>query len=646
MLRRPVWLPAVILLAVLGCRRDALEPGPRPNGVRHSVAPRVEVDDPVLVQAGDSNGISWIGLRVQRASDGHVLVFDSVDVSAANRTEVSRSFPLRLQGIVPPDAPPFGITVSGYACDRTPARNCVFSQGGTPFQMGAPAFEPSPSGPFLATGTDTVIVVSGITVPFPRRPFPTQISDAIFSANRNELYLTNTTNDLVEVFQLANSTFVATGIPKVGAQPWGIALWPRDTLGNYGDSIVVANSGGTQLAVMDVITRLPKWRQNLPNFLIQTYKVVTGAGVTELITSYDLSDRPQYVATVCRPTTGGGPACRSDSIFALYSTTPTPSQPNPFTNKATLRMEKLVNSPDTTGLFGKFFWEIATTSLAQGTDTLRIEMHRTVFPSVGQPINQRKVVLSACAGVIVNIERMGLGDRTFARNSGNFTHAFFGEGGNVQAQFARVMSYDARQPLIAGSGTAASCVTAGSPATVILASDAGDNDVDLGMSPGVDVSDFISNTATKVRAIATNFNGLTNAVRADSIYYLGPDLRLKGTSIIPDDDLVVGMDMNYFHDFSPGGQCNPNCGGTGNTNTRVLFAARPDGTAAAFDTYFGYFVKAIATRDPIVGPLRVARNAAGTAQYLFGVTATGVVVVTLPPITNLGPTPPVGAGNK
>jgi len=32
----------------------------------------------------------------------------------------------------------------------------------------------------------------------------------------------------------------------------GIALWPRDTLGNYKDTIVVADVGGTQLGIINV----------------------------------------------------------------------------------------------------------------------------------------------------------------------------------------------------------------------------------------------------------------------------------------------------------------------------------------------------------------------------------------------------------
>jgi hypothetical protein len=47
-------------------------------------------------------------------------------------------------------------------------------------------------------------------------------------------------------------------------------------------------------------------------------------------------------------------------------------------------------------------------------------------------------------------------------------------------------------------------------------------------------------------------------------------------------------------------------------------------------------------RDPIIGPLRVARNAAGTVQFLFGVTARGLVVVRLPAVVNPFPAPRPG----
>ncbi len=584
----------VVTVTVQSAANDVTKPL-----VSHKVAPRVEVDDSVTVRATDASPISWIGFRVD--TNGALMRFDTVNVLAGNLTDVTR---------------------------RAAARNCDYTNTTT--------LLPSPpvqflGGPARSTSglIDTVIVVAGITVPL---PFGGRIADAIFNANDSTLYLTNPDLSRVEIFQVANTSFVAAGIPTAGPQPWGIALWPRDTLGNYGGSIVVANSGGTELSIIDVrpgVRRLA-WRQDLPDFLIETYRVLT-APLREEIKVYDVSDRPQYVATVCRPG-GAPPACSVDSIFAIYSTTPTISSTSPFNGRATLRMEKLKNTLDTLQLYSHLFWELAgdSTLTSESRDTLRIEMRR------GRPYNEQKVLLSACQGVTIDLKTFGLGDSTFVRNSGNFTHAFIGEGGNITTRFARVVGYTTKADLIQGDSTARFCYTNAST----LTSDSGRNDRDKGVTPAIDVSDFISVTGVTIRAVATNFNGGTNLVHADSIYFLDEGLKLKGTACseaAPGSGCLLGtfgMDMNYRHDFLAGQGGSTGLGGTRDSTLRLAFAARPDGNIDVFDTFFYGRIATIPVRDPIIGPLRVARNAANTRQWLFGVTAKGVVMVQLPVIPN------------
>ena len=596
--------------------------------VAHKIGPRVEVDDTVLVRATDASAIAWIGFRVD--TSGILLKFDTINVAAGNLTDVTRRASLNLGSVLPPGVLPHSIVVRGYACDAAVARNCSYTNSVTLLPTG-PAVTEGVFRPQMAPAglIDTVIVVNGITVPLQGAG---SIKDAIYNGNRRELYLTNPAFNRVDVFQVANTTFVAGGIPTAGGQPWGIALWPRDTLGNYKDTIVVADAGGTYLGIINVGAGGPRqiiWRQDLPNFLIQTYKVVREAGgEREVINSHDLSDLPQYVATVCRPVSGGT-TCHADSVFALYSTSPTLSSDAPFVDRGTLRMEKLINTTNRNLMYGKFFWEIASTTAGTGSDTLRIVIDR------GRGFN--KVVLSACAGVTVKLDEMGLGDQTFARNSGNFVHGFFGEGGNITTDFARVMSYDARFQLVHGNTTAASCLTGA------VSSDSGENDIDFGMSPGIHVSDFISNTGIHVLGVATNFNGLTNAVRADSIYYLDQDLRRKSTSAAPPGNppITPGMDMNYNHDFAPTGPCPPTstaCGGGTDKNERLIFSASPAGNIDVYDTYFGAFLTSIPVRDPIIGPLRVAFDNVSGEQLLFGVTPTGLLVLRLPALINPLPT--------
>ncbi|HXQ28982.1 MAG TPA: hypothetical protein VN848_06900 [Gemmatimonadales bacterium] len=587
-----------------------------PPQVSESLGVRVEVSDSISVHATDPSAISWIGFRVRlSAPPNNVILFDTIPVGGG-LTDVVKRFSLSLGSVLATF--PTSVLVDGYACDGAARRNCGFSSTNGFVTPPPPA--------------DSAQVVAGVTVGL---PFGSQIADAIYDKNRGELYLTNTPFSRIEVFQTANTTFVAGGIPVAGPQPWGIALWPHDTLGNYGDSVVVADAGGTELSIVNTASRRLSWRQDLPNYLIEVYKVqnLPQGGYEGQITIYDLSDRPQYVATVCR-TGGAPPACAPDSIFAIYSTTPTASSASPFNGAGTIRMEKLVNSTDTTQLFGHMFWEIGQTTANNATDTLRVELIRpgSLYG------NYRHTILSACAGVEINLNNFGLGDSTFARNSGNFTAAFMGEGGTSADQYQRAMAYTSKARLSHGAPTFASCVTSppDTNASDPKAYDQGDNDFDNGMSPAVDVSDFISNTGVRVSSIATNFNGQTNLVRADSIYYLDQGLRLKGSS--PVSTGAEGMDMNYLHAFYAGQGGTPGTGsGAADSTNRVVFVADPSGNILVFDTFFYNEIGTIPVRDPIIGPLRVAKDASGN-QLLFGVTTTGLVMVRLPTIPNPDPT--------
>jgi hypothetical protein len=598
-----------------------------PPSVTDSVGIRVEVSDTVMVHATDPSGISVIGFRVRRASDSSLIRFDSVLVGGS-LTDIVRRFSLNIAALIATF--PATVLVDGYACDAAAARNCARS---------------TLNGVVRGTlKADSAQVVAGVSRALPAGG---KIADAIFNARRGELYLTNAPLSRVEVFQVANTSFVAAGIPTAGPTPWGLALWPRDTMGVYGDSIVVADAGGTEMSIIDVAARRLRWRQDLPNFQIEKYQVTNVGGFYYAhITLYDLSDRPQYIGTMCR-VGAAPPNCDADSIFVLYATTPTQSSSTPFGGKGTLRMEKLINTnaltfpADTGRLFGHFFWEIGGQGASDATDTLRIELRR------GLPYNQTQVILSACRGVTINFATFGLGDSTFARNSGNFTHGFVGEGGNADATYRRVIAYTTKALLAHGAGGSSSpntflgpCFT--SPDTTASGpTDQGYNDEDYGVSPAVDVRDFISNTGVHVSSIATNFNGGTNLVRADSIYYLDEGLRLKGTSPAPAG--AFGMDMNYNHDFLAGQGGTPGTySGVRDSTNRVVFAADASGNILVFDTFFyGQLqpIGSIPVRDPIIGPLRVAKDALGN-QLLFGITARGLVMVKLPAFPNTNPAPP------
>src|SRR5947208_10814329 len=266
-----------------------------PPAVSHSISSRVEVNDNVTVHATDPSGIYWIGFRVDTTLNAAppftgivALKSDTVNVSAGNLTTVDSTFALALP--LGDSALPKSIVVRGYACDLANARNCAYSQTSTVITGTAARPRALGIGALSGTGVDTVVVVAGITRPL---PLGGHIADAIYNVNRRELYLTNDVLGRVEVFDGASKTFSPTGMLTAGPVPWGIALFPVDTLGHYdANRIVVADAGGTELSILDASTRLLLWRQALPNFLIEKYSIVNVNGFTRaIITVHDVSDR-------------------------------------------------------------------------------------------------------------------------------------------------------------------------------------------------------------------------------------------------------------------------------------------------------------------------------------------------------------------
>lgn len=556
-----------------------------PPRVSFTVGKRVEVGDTIVVTGSDPSGIVRLGwVARDTTAAGNVVASDSFAL-ATPISPATRSFRLTLpQGILGQ-----AIKISAFAVDGAGNRGEARLAGDT-----------------TVVRQDTVLAVFGVTRALPQGG---RIADAVYNPNRNEVYLTNIANDRLEVFRIADTSFGSPGVLARGSQPWGIALWPRDTVsGANADTVVVANSGGTNLSIVNVAVSPPREvrRHALPTFRVFKIKtVINDAGFPEPeITEFHFADRPQYVGTVCRSPTGNCTGGVGD-VIAVYSTTPTRGQSDPFPRRASLRWEKLTNpgAPES-----HFFWEHAgVQATSQSSDTLGIVVRRGAVETE---------LLSYLCGRIVTITELAFLDTTFVRNSGNFSRVLVGEGGrgDFALAFARVLTFDAN------AGVMATCVDTAGVARPL--------NLDNGVSPDLEVRNFITNTAVSVKSIATNFNGTTNLIRADSIYVIDRFLRLQG--LIPVGGTNFGMDLNFNHNFDAKNELSP----TGvSPNERVVFAASAQAAIDVYDTYFYSKITSIPIRDPITGPLRVARLPSGE-QILVGVTARGVVTVRLPTITN------------
>ncbi|MBU6366117.1 MAG: hypothetical protein KJT01_07895, partial [Gemmatimonadetes bacterium] len=308
--------------------------------VRVGAANRLEVSDTISVEATDPVGIATLGYEV-RTLTGQLLAADSLAATGGFST-LLRTFRAR----IPVTAFPTPVTVTGFARNANGRRDVARHLSG-------------------AVRLDTAQVVAGYTQPLPDGG---AIADAVYVPRTDRLYLSNIARNWLEVYNLADSTF-RTPI-TVGSRPWGIAPWPRNRDGLMGDTLLVANSGGTHVSYVDLRqgpTGREVYRYPLPNLVVYSVTTVRSETSDQLITQrtvYDFSDRPQYLATTCTGANTPGAPC--EDVIAVYSTTPTPGQSVPFPNQGTIRWENLTRRAS------HFFFEHAIGQTAGRSDTLEI----------------------------------------------------------------------------------------------------------------------------------------------------------------------------------------------------------------------------------------------------------------------------------
>jgi len=521
---------------------------------------RVEVGDTVHVEADDPSGIAQLGYEVRSAIGGPID--DSATfVSSGNLTFEPHNFTMKLP----------------YTVYPTTAYIQVFARN----TNGIRAYAKLASG---ADRVDTVTVVAGVTRPLPAGGI---VADAMYHPGKDRLYISNITQNRVEVFDLATLGFQPAII--VGSRPWGIAGWPLNNTGAVGDTVLVANSGGTSISYvrLDAVGNgVEASRYQLPNIIAYTITTTTsstsGAPI-QVRTKYDFSDRPQFLGATCIQ---AGGVC-GDVILA-YSTTPTPGQSAPFqSNNGTLRWENLTKGTS------HLFFEQAMGQSAARADTLEIIRYDAngVNQTVLVPYKYTNPVTLAVSSTVIDITRLGFRDTTFVRGSGDFNRAIFGEGGAVNG--SRAMTYNAAR-----------------------GSDPNFPFIDLGVSPASDVSDFIANAFSKVQGVAINFDGSLVAIRGDSTYLLNGALRLQG--VLPTATANAGID------FHP-----QNNAAAFPLSTRLIFAASSQPLIDVYDTNCYQKVAQIQIRDPIIGPVKAALRPTGQL-VLVGATARGVVIATLP----------------
>jgi hypothetical protein len=544
--------------------------------VTPGLSPRIELYDTVRVAANDPTGITRLGYEV-RSLTGALLGGDSVSLNG-KLTVTEKTFITRLKV-----TPPTQVVVRAFAVNAAGRRAFAHLVNG-------------------ADRGDTVLVVTGLTRQLPNGG---TVADGIYVPDLDRLYLTNIERNQLEVFSLADTAFLAPVL--VGSRPWGISAWPRDRFGAMADTLLVANSGGTNISYVDLrrgSTGREVYRYPLPNISVCTITTEQSSGgvAMQQRTCYDFSDRPQFLASTCNDYDGDA-VC--DDAVLVYSTTPTGGQSTGFGKQGTVRWENLITHGS------HFFFEQAIGQDAKRADTLEISRYAaggvgsdSVLVPYFQWAFDQATGDSVPVSTTVKIAGLAFRDTTFVRNSGNFRRSIIGEGGSVNG--SRAMMYDVTR----GMRTTYTSIF-GNTYVVSAPTE------DLGISRYFDVSDYVANSFAKVFGVAINFDGALAAIRADSTYLIDPTLRLQGLM-----QTSGGSNAGFdFHPRNEGGD-SPVAG------TRIAFSAAQGPRIEVFDTYCYQKLGTIEVRDPIIGPIKASARKNG-GLVLVGASARGVIVVNL-----------------
>ena len=261
------------------------------------------------------------------------------------------------------------------------------------------------------------------------------IADAVADYTRDRLFLSDPARNRIDVLDVRTHTF---GTPVVtGSQPWGLAL------NRGGDTLLVANSGGTSLSSVPLVglpVETVSRRVHTPNTVLYTVERQTDIDAFDRlqVRFFDFSDRPQFLA-------------QDAAGRLLYSTLPTAAAPD-----GTIRLAENQpgwEQPEVRILIGRGVYEADSTNISilnvdsmrvfSSTitgDVIEIYDHRLGFPS--QVISSGKLPLLQAIGVLSAnpdsdiewapgryvLDLIGLSDTTFVAASGDHQRIVFGEG--------------------------------------------------------------------------------------------------------------------------------------------------------------------------------------------------------------------------
>lgn len=579
------------------------------RAVRQDEPLRMEADDSMLVDISAEDretaisrvGVTMIVRNVRSTTTSTVTiaqdsVFDppisgTVPIQFALTPESLPASVFTLDDI--PDT--LFIEVTGWAFDDAPTPNCgaTVDTAGAPNSLRCTSNEPIRAAN-VTGGLVRRLIVSGRTIGFPQGSL---IADAAVDTLRELLYLSDFEFGVVRVFDLRNEQFVDP-IP-VGSEPWGLAI------DNTQDQLLVANSGGTNISVVDLGPRTPGspavvgevdrfQTQDIQVFKVEEDFDQFGRRIYP-VTAFDYSDRPQFIAQAANGLIlfSTRPALANQEPGTIREYDPTQREIRFFIDyadraSAATPQIQVVNADSVFGVDGSRQFKICDHQRGNPANAGCI----FVIDSLGDAriqVDAQRAANGWDTDVFSDlvIESIGLQDTTFVAASGDRQFVAFGEG-DTPDRPGRIIMYRSATKTITNS---------------------------------LQVTDLTGNAAQRVLGLALNNDGSLGVGRGAVAFFFDNTLRLLGTN---NDVNPAGVGAALHPDHSSASFSDP--------DTRLSFLGSDDSKIEIVDTRFFDFKRGqVLIRDPIVGPIRATRrlppDPSNVAVKLYGVTSNGVVVI-------------------
>jgi len=428
-----------------------------------------------------------------------------------------------------------------------------------------------------------------------------RVLDAVVDTARRNLFLSNVEVGQVEVFRLDTEEF-GTAI-GVGSQPIGLDI-TRD-----GDSLWVANGGGTNFSVIDLGTEreVENDRFFTPDVVLFDVELrETDTGIVYVVDvlpdgAPGFTDRGQYMAV---DSFGSIIYSTETTLLGDFGTARKAYQPDGLPQSEVKLFVEHASLPVSDNFWALAHIDSIGTSFRADTvvalDTATMAMDTTITNSAQVtfydhvPGDESQIITGSAdtelletptdawvdlvaagsdayivPGARWSIESLGFSDTTYIARSGDRAFVLIGEG--ATSPVGRVLMYAARE------------------------------DEQVSLSGQIPVNDLTQNSSIPIRGIAVNYDGSLAVARADRAFFFDERLRAQGNVEIENSSAAQGATFHPLHANAPGRE---NPGGTYLPDVHLSFIGGGDRTIEIFDTQRFRRIGRMTIRDVVTGPLR------------------------------------------